>query len=89
MDQPALFEPEDPPPLRRPRGGYRQPAKRVAYRKYTALTRLPCDDCMALHIEGPAPVARAARTVRQVTGQPSRYLCGEHAQQWRELDARP
>lgn len=57
----------------------------AVYRPYRTINVVRCDDCMALHVRGPAPLARRATTVR-IVGKRRRLLCPEHAQEWRDAD---
>jgi len=54
--------------------------------RYSALNRLPCDDCKQAQAEGclhePARQARWRRIVKGV----DRLLCHEHGQHWRHRD---
>lgn len=83
VDQDGLFdaEPAVPPPFKHKPA---MPPGRVSWLRVTAQgTR--CDDCMALHTHGPAPLAMAARW-RRMQGGVDRLLCGAHAQDWRRTD---
>jgi hypothetical protein len=45
---------------------------------------------MANHLaKTAAPLALPGRFERRMPGHPSRYLCYEHVQHWREFDAMP
>lgn len=84
----ALFDvpaaPDRPAPKRTATGGA------PTWGRYRPKRSTKCDDCIAyLHehnSHGPTPIA--ARFRRTAAGV-ARYLCGPHAQKWRDADKMP
>src|SRR6266581_2342237 len=84
--QGELFVSSEPAPLPRVRPKPTDMTGTPVWSRYSAVSRLPCDDCHQAQHEGTLhEPARQARWKRLVWGS-GRLLCHEHAQHWRHED---